>query len=66
MLPRFGGKFPVHHSEAGEQCLGLCDRGRSQLDITMSRFKNDEVEIAYLDEGEGDPIVLVHGFASTK
>lgn len=32
----------------------------------MSRFKNGEVEIAYLDEGEGDPIVLVHGFASTK
>ncbi len=24
------------------------------------------VEIAYLDEGDGDPIVLVHGFASTK
>ena len=32
----------------------------------MSRFKNGEVEIAYLDEGEGEPIVLVHGFASTK
>ena len=24
------------------------------------------MEIAYLDEGEGEPIVLVHGFASTK
>jgi pimeloyl-ACP methyl ester carboxylesterase len=24
------------------------------------------VEIAYLDEGEGEPIVLVHGFASNK
>ena len=32
----------------------------------MSKFRNGEVEIAYLDEGEGDPIVLVHGFASTK
>lgn len=32
----------------------------------MASFKNGEVEIAYLDEGEGDPIVLVHGFASTK
>jgi pimeloyl-ACP methyl ester carboxylesterase len=32
----------------------------------MSRFKNGEVEIAYLDEGAGDPIVLVHGFASNK
>ena len=32
----------------------------------MASFSHDEVEIAYLDEGEGDPIVLVHGFASTK
>ncbi len=32
----------------------------------MARFANGEVEIAYLDEGDGDPIVLVHGFASTK
>jgi pimeloyl-ACP methyl ester carboxylesterase len=32
----------------------------------MSSFKNGDVEIAYLDEGEGEPIVLVHGFASTK
>ena len=32
----------------------------------MGHFANGEVEIAYLDEGDGDPIVLVHGFASTK
>jgi len=32
----------------------------------MPTFKNGAVEIAYLDEGEGDPIVLVHGFASNK
>ncbi len=32
----------------------------------MASFKNGEVEIAYLDEGAGKPIVLVHGFASTK
>ena len=32
----------------------------------MSSFQNGSVEIAYLDEGEGQPIVLVHGFASTK
>jgi pimeloyl-ACP methyl ester carboxylesterase len=32
----------------------------------MPSFRNGEVEIAYLDEGAGDPIVLVHGFASTK
>ncbi len=32
----------------------------------MPSFHNGAVRIAYLDEGEGDPIVLVHGFASTK
>jgi pimeloyl-ACP methyl ester carboxylesterase len=31
----------------------------------MLRFQHDGVELAYLDEGEGEPIVLVHGFAST-
>src|SRR5215467_7760092 len=31
----------------------------------MRRFAHDEVEIAFLDEGQGEPIVLVHGFAST-
>jgi pimeloyl-ACP methyl ester carboxylesterase len=32
----------------------------------MPSFDNAGVEIAYLDEGEGDPIILVHGFASSK
>ena len=32
----------------------------------MPNFHNGAVEIAYLDEGEGDPIILVHGFASSK
>ena len=32
----------------------------------MPSFKHDAVETAYLDEGQGEPIVLVHGFASTK
>ena len=32
----------------------------------MPSFQNGDVEIAYLDEGEGDPIILVHGFASSK
>jgi len=32
----------------------------------MPSFHHGAVEIAYLDEGEGEPILLVHGFASTK
>jgi len=32
----------------------------------MPSFHNGPVEIAFFDEGEGEPIVLVHGFASTK
>jgi pimeloyl-ACP methyl ester carboxylesterase len=31
----------------------------------MPSFQNGDTEIAYLDEGEGEAIVLVHGFAST-
>ncbi|MCC6889078.1 MAG: alpha/beta hydrolase [Hyphomicrobiales bacterium] len=29
-------------------------------------FRHEGIEIAFLDEGEGEPIVLIHGFASTK
>src|SRR3954451_23479706 len=36
------------------------------MELMMPNFHNGAVEIAYLDEGEGDPIVLVHGFASSK
>lgn len=32
----------------------------------MPSFDHGGVSIAYLDDGEGDPIVLVHGFASNK
>mgnify|MGYP002630347603 FL=1 len=32
----------------------------------MPTFKHDNVELSFLDEGNGAAIVLVHGFASTK
>lgn len=32
----------------------------------MSEFLSDGVRISYLDEGEGEPILLIHGFASNK
>ena len=38
----------------------------TRMELLMPSFHNGAVEIAYLDEGEGDPIVLVHGFASSK
>lgn len=30
----------------------------------LQKFDSGDVEIAFLDEGEGEPILLVHGFAS--
>ena len=30
----------------------------------VQRFSSKDVSIAFVDEGEGDPIVLIHGFAS--
>jgi pimeloyl-ACP methyl ester carboxylesterase len=32
----------------------------------MPSFTHGPVELDYLDSGEGEPVVLVHGFASTK
>lgn len=32
----------------------------------MPKFTHDAVELAFLDEGDGDPVVLIHGFASNK
>ncbi len=32
----------------------------------MASFRHGPVEIAFLDQGKGEPIVLIHGFASNK
>jgi pimeloyl-ACP methyl ester carboxylesterase len=37
-----------------------------EMELTQSRVRNGPVDLAYLDEGSGEPIVLVHGFASNK
>lgn len=31
----------------------------------MRHFKSDGIDIAYLDEGEGEAVLLIHGFASS-
>ena len=36
------------------------------MELTQSRVRNGSVDLAYLDEGSGEPIVLIHGFASNK
>ncbi|MEP9348093.1 alpha/beta fold hydrolase [Xanthobacter sp. KR7-225] len=32
----------------------------------MPHFTSDGIDIAYLEEGAGDPVLLIHGFGSTK
>jgi pimeloyl-ACP methyl ester carboxylesterase len=32
----------------------------------MAKFRHGDVEIDFLDEGAGEPVVLIHGFASNK
>ena len=32
--------------------------------MQVRHFDSDGIEIAFIDEGEGDPILLIHGFAS--
>lgn len=32
----------------------------------MPTFQSDGIELAYLDEGSGEPVLLIHGFASSR
>src|ERR1019366_1949269 len=45
---------------------GFRIRSCASKDNRMASFKHGEVEIAFLDEGAGEPIVLAHGVDSTK
>ena len=38
----------------------------SLSEIVARKFNAGPVQLAYIDEGDGEPIVLVHGFASNK
>jgi pimeloyl-ACP methyl ester carboxylesterase len=40
------------------------ESNRSALLPEFHTFDSDGFEIAFIDEGEGDPVILVHGFAS--
>jgi pimeloyl-ACP methyl ester carboxylesterase len=59
---------PAPRNDCGERKAAqhLTAGRRQSIAVRMKSFSNNGVEIAYLDEGEGEPIVLVHGFASTK
>src|SRR5207245_9445090 len=50
---------------APHRTCALPQQRRVECGARMQTFRHDGIEIAYLDEGEGDPIVLIHGFAST-
>jgi pimeloyl-ACP methyl ester carboxylesterase len=39
---------------------------RSLSEVHVRKFSVGPVELAYIDEGDGEPVVLVHGFASSK
>lgn len=44
--------------------VGLRHERSLQVAINIKTFDSGGVEIAYVDEGEGDPVMLIHGFAS--
>jgi pimeloyl-ACP methyl ester carboxylesterase len=65
------GDFQQGNFAAGPpNCAGfapdLAARPVGSYGRAMPIFSNAGVEIAFLDEGQGEPIVLVHGFASNK
>jgi len=59
------GLVPAIHVLAASKAWKFGVSGHD-VERPMPTFLNGDVEIAYFDQGEGDPILLVHGFASTK
>jgi pimeloyl-ACP methyl ester carboxylesterase len=68
-MPRAGKPGPCC-PPAAVPWIPLYGLARAWLEPGMPSFRNGDVEIAFLDEGQNnpkaEPIVLVHGFASTK
>src|SRR5260370_1312486 len=67
------GPTPIAYTDRGRptfaaspSCPHHKRRRLMDLNPIARSFRTGPVEIAYLDEGDGDPIVLVHGFASNK
>src|SRR5262249_50294405 len=48
------------------QCKKVPEQRLGMTHISRGGFTSADAEIAYLEAGQGAPIVLVHGFASTK
>jgi pimeloyl-ACP methyl ester carboxylesterase len=46
------------------RCRGVSVAPLKRLPNVLHSFHSDGVQIAYSDEGEGDPTLLIHGFAS--
>src|SRR5215472_957910 len=63
-------EFPRFRSAALDGTLAWCQNIPEQrlgmTQVSRGAFRSDDADIAYLDVGAGAPIVLVHGFASTK
>ena len=68
--PQAGPRLGSRRAESIPCCRSSARRRRApavnsdRCPVPCDAFAHDGVEIAFLDEGAGEPIVLVHGFAS--
>src|SRR5690349_11725895 len=55
------------HARARQRASAVRETApKSDMTPAQRTFRSGDAEIAYLDAGAGEPIVLVHGFASNK